>query len=208
MELRARFPEQNWTAGVVILDDGSNLSGDFARGLRKEFAAHKLPISEFFGCCNGVINDVDVFSLAVLRAVDRKKKSQNSHAVSRGSAISIPLVDFLISTILESLGFYKLSPPASFQILLKTHLGIFDSKIVSRQADYQRKKIAAVTLAAGHGELSDREAARQAGVSSTKLNGWMKWDKEFQEWVRHYSAPVLPAASSEIVPKKKPRPKK
>jgi predicted DNA-binding transcriptional regulator AlpA len=188
LELRNRFPDEDTAIWMVM---GSNESSpsfgmDFTYQLEQEFKQFDLPVELFLGVLDGDKGYLDLLCLRLLEALSRREKltKQNPHAVATNLAIGDALVDFLIGAVLESVSYYSIKVPDSFQVLLKYRLRLFENAIKEERVLKHRRVMVALMMAENP-SLSARGLAKQTGLSPSTISRWMT-DDDFMSYVKMF----------------------
>ena len=190
LELRRRFPEADSPLWMIMASDNTTDSFglDFAYQLEKDFERFQIPIELYLGVLDGDSDNIDLLCLTVLEALSRREKleTKNPHAVAANLAIGDAMVDFLCGAILESISYYGLKLPHSYQILLKYRLGLFHNSIKEDRILKHRRVMVALTLAENPG-ASARTIAKRTGLSPSTITRWMSND-DFRSYVKMFRA--------------------
>jgi hypothetical protein len=190
LELRDRFPGEDTALWTVMADDESSPSFgmDFAYQLQDEFKRFDVPVELFLGVLDGDKGYLDLLCLKLLEALSRREKltKQNPHVVAANLAIGDALVDFLIGAVIESIAYYNIRVPDSFQILLKYRLRLFENAIKEERVLAHRRVMVAL-LMAENPDLSARGLAKKTGLSASTITRWMS-DAEFMSYVKMFRA--------------------
>ncbi len=186
LELRERFPEADSPFWFVMSTDTFNMpsSFDYMFLLKPELDKFGINHAAFRGALDGQSPDMDEFCLGILRAIDHRESinKNRTHAVSSGLAISDAFINFLACLLTELLAYYDLSPFHSFQVLLKTHLKLFDNHY--RLAKFEKdRKLLVASLFAENPDISLRTVAKWANLNQGTLSRWMN-DEDFTHSIR------------------------
>jgi hypothetical protein len=185
LELRRRFPEKDTALWMVMASDKNSpcFGLDFAFQLETDFKKWGIPVETFLGVLDGEPDDIDSHCLYLLEALSRREKleREHPHAVAAGLAIGDAFVNFLCGAVLESLAYYELPPPNSYQVLLKCRLKLFDNEIKEQRVLKHRRVMVALLIADNPNE-SARSISRMTGLNASTISRWVA-DEDFMSYV-------------------------
>ena len=187
LELRRRFPEEDTALWMVMGSNGECSFGmDFAFQLQPEFRKFGIPVETFLGTLDGDPDEIDRLCLLTLEALSKREKLErhSPHAVATGLAIGDAFVNFLCGAILECLSYYQMSPPHSYQILIKCRLRLFENSIKEQRVNHERQIMIAHLMSQNPG-AGVREIARMTGMNASSISRWLANEK-FLSYVRMF----------------------
>ena len=185
LEMRRRFPGED--SGLwMVLAHGETIVPrgiEYAISLEPEFKKFDLNLMHLLGVLDGDTMDIDQLCLECLKAISEREKLEatEAHAVANGTVIGDALIDFLIGAILESISFYELEVPHSFQVLTKYRLGLFNNRIKEGWSQQNRKNGIARVIAQNP-KMSMRKVAEAVNVNVGTISRWMK-EPDFQKTI-------------------------
>jgi hypothetical protein len=132
---------------------------------------------------------LDQVSLQILQALVklRDQSGKQSHVQSRGLAVKLSLIDYLIAIMSECMASHDIAPPFSFFVVIWERFKIYGSSRHKRFLEKERRTNTALLLAQLYPSdpVPIREAARQLHLDAGTLSRWLS-DEQFRARLRMF----------------------